>query len=269
MPSYAFKHGIIKRNFTEPLNHRMMKNKILLCGAKGRMGQAISKIAAEHGCEITAPIDQGDNPESRINDCDAVIDFSLADATLPMAKIASKAGKPMVIGTTGHEKSVKQEIIETMKSIPVVWAGNFSTGVNLLFYLTQQAARVLDAKSDYDPEVLEMHHRLKKDAPSGTADRLLEIIKDSRDANESDISHGRNGITGERKQQEIGSHAIRGGDIVGEHTVMFAGIGERIELTHRATDRVIFAAGALRASNWVINQSPGLYSMQDVLGLQG
>ena len=164
---------------------------------------------------------------------------------------------------------MKQEIIETMKSIPVVWAGNFSTGVNLLFYLTQQAARVLDAKSDYDPEVLEMHHRLKKDAPSGTADRLLEIIKDSRDANDSDISHGRNGITGERKQQEIGSHAIRGGDIVGEHTVMFAGIGERIELTHRATDRVIFAAGALRASNWVINQSPGLYSMQDVLGLQG
>ena len=246
----------------------MNKNKILLCGAKGRMGQAISKIV-EHGCEITAPIDQGDNPESKINDCDAVIDFSLADATLPMAKIAAKAGKPMVIGTTiGHEKSVKQEIIETMKSIPVVWAGNFSTGVNLLFYLTQQAARVLDAKSDYDPEVLEMHHRLKKDAPSGTADRLLEIIKDSRDANDSDISHGRNGITGERKQQEIGSHAIRGGDIV-ESIRLCSGIGERIELTHRATDRVIFAAGALRASNWVINQSPGLYSMQDVLGLQG
>ena len=114
-----------------------------------------------------------------------------------------------------------------------------------------------------------MHHRLKKDAPSGTADRLLEIIKDSRDAKDSNISHGRSGLPGERKQQEIGSHAIRGGDIVGEHTVMFAGIGERIELTHRATDRVIFAAGALRASNWVINKTPGLYSMQDVLGLQG
>jgi 4-hydroxy-tetrahydrodipicolinate reductase len=175
----------------------------------------------------------------------------------------------MVIGTTGHDKDLKQEIIDILAPIPVVWAGNFSTGVNLLFFLTQQAARVLDASSDFDPEVLEMHHRLKKDAPSGTADRLLEIIKDSRNAADADISHGRNGIPGERKNEEIGSHAIRGGDIVGEHTVMFAGTGERIELTHRATDRVIFAAGALKAANWVIQQPAGLYSMQDVLGLQG
>ena len=233
------------------------------------MGQAISRIAVDHNCEITAPVDQGDDPSEKINDCDVIIDFSLADATLPMAEIAAKSGKPMVIGTTGHDKDLKQTIIDILGPIPVVWAGNFSTGVNLLFFLTQQAARVLDASSDFDPEVLEMHHRLKKDAPSGTADRLLEIIKDSRNAADSDITHGRNGIPGERKSEEIGSHAIRGGDIVGEHTVMFAGTGERIELTHRATDRVIFAAGALKAANWVIQQPAGLYSMQDVLGLQG
>ena len=246
-----------------------MKNKILLCGSKGRMGQAIANIAADHNCEITVPIDQGDDPESGIVDCDVVIDFSLADATLEIARIAAATGKPMVIGTTGHDKSTKQEIVNILASTPVVWAGNFSSGVNLLFYLTQQASRVLDIDSGFDPEVMEMHHRMKKDAPSGTAERLLEIIKDSRKANDADVSHGRSGIPGERQGNEIGSHAIRGGDIVGEHTVMFAGIGERIELTHRATDRVIFAAGALRAANWVITQKPGLYSMQDVLGLQG
>ena len=233
------------------------------------MGQAISRIAVDHNCEITAPVDQGDDAAEKINDCDVIIDFSLADATLPMAEIAANSGKPMVIGTTGHDKDLKQKIIDILAPIPVVWAGNFSTGVNLLFFLTQQAARVLDASSDFDPEVLEMHHRLKKDAPSGTADRLLEIIKDSRNAADSDITHGRSGIPGERKNEEIGSHAIRGGDIVGEHTVMFAGTGERIELTHRATDRVIFAVGALKAANWVIQQPAGLYSMQDVLGLQG
>jgi 4-hydroxy-tetrahydrodipicolinate reductase len=125
----------------------------------------------------------------------------------------------------------------------------------------------LDLNSGFDPEVIEMHHRLKKDAPSGTADRLLEILKDSRNADDHDISHGREGMPGERKPSEIGSHALRGGDVVGEHTVMFAGIGERIELTHRATDRIIFAAGALKAAKWVIKQPPKLYSMQDVLGL--
>lgn len=233
------------------------------------MGEAISAIASKYDCEITAPIDQGDDPSAQISNCDVVIDFSLANATLAMAEIARHAQKPVVIGTTGHDKNLKQKIIETLSPLPVVWAGNFSTGVNVLFYLTQQISRVLDSQSDFDPEVMEMHHRLKKDAPSGTAERLLEIIKNSRNAEDEDISHGRCGIPGARKEQEIGSHAIRGGDIVGEHTVMFAGIGERIELTHRATDRVIFASGALRAAKWIRNQDPGLYSMQDVLGLQG
>ena len=245
-----------------------MSLKILLSGAKGRMGQAISSIADDHGCRISHPVDLGDDPTGFISDCDLVIDFSLRDATRPLAELAGEHGKPMVIGTTGHDTDDREAIEKTASKIPMVWAGNFSTGVNLLFYLTQQAARVLDARTGFDPEVIEMHHRLKQDAPSGTADRLLEILKDSRKLGEDDVSHGRSGMVGERKDEEIGSHALRGGDVVGEHTVMFAGIGERIELTHRATDRVIFAAGALKAAKWVANQPAGLYSMQDVLGLQ-
>lgn len=232
------------------------------------MGQAICSIADDHGCEITHPVDLGDDPSESIINCDLVIDFSLRDATRPLAELAGEHGKPMVIGTTGHDTDDHKAIEKIASEIPMVWAGNFSTGVNLLFYLTQQAARVLDAKSGFDPEVIEMHHRLKKDAPSGTADRLLEILKESRKLGKDEISHGRSGMVGERKDGEIGSHALRGGDVVGEHTVMFAGMGERIELTHRATDRTIFAAGALKAATWVINQEPGLYSMQDVLGLQ-
>tara|TARA_B100001057_G_scaffold435984_1_gene466697 strand:+ start:1019 stop:1759 length:741 start_codon:yes stop_codon:yes gene_type:complete len=245
-----------------------MSLKILLSGAKGRMGQAIRSIAGECGCEITHPVDLGDDPTEWIAECELVIDFSLRDATRPLAELAAKNGKPMVIGTTGHDPADREAIEKTASIIPMVWAGNFSTGVNLLFYLTQQASRVLDANSGFDPEVIEMHHRLKKDSPSGTADRLLEILKDSRKLSEKQVSHGRSGMVGERKDDEIGSHALRGGDVVGEHTVMFAGIGERIELTHRATDRVIFAAGALKAAKWVVGQPPGLYSMQDVLGLQ-
>jgi len=231
------------------------------------MGKAISSIAGEHDCEISFPVDVGDNPAGGIDSCDVVIDFSLREATLPLAKLSAQAGKPMVIGTTGHQADEKNEIEALSKQIPMVWAGNFSTGVNLLFYLTEQAARVLDSRSNFDAEVIEMHHRLKKDAPSGTADRLLEILKSSRNLTDSQIAHGRDGIVGERPADEIGSHALRGGDVVGDHTVMFAGMGERIELTHRATDRKIFAAGALKAAKWVFGQPPSLYSMQDVLGL--
>ena len=244
-----------------------MSLKILLSGAGGRMGKAISLIAGEYDCVISHPVDLGDDPANGIHSCDVVIDFSLREATLPLAKLSAQAGKPMVIGTTGHHTDEKVEIEALSRHVPIVWAGNFSTGVNLLFYLTQQAARVLDSNSDFDAEVIEMHHRLKKDSPSGTADRLLEILKSSRGLNDSQIAHGRDGLVGERPADEIGSHALRGGDVVGDHTVMFAGIGERIELTHRATDRKIFAAGALKAAKWVFGQSPCLYSMQDVLGL--
>ena len=244
-----------------------MSLKILLCGAGGRMGHAITSIAEDHGCSISYPVDIGDDASAGIDFCDVVIDFSLRQATLPLARLSAESGKAMVIGTTGHDLVEKKEIESLASKIPMVWAGNFSTGVNLLFYLTQQAAKVLDSGSDFDVEVIEMHHRLKKDAPSGTADRLLEILKSSRDLSDDQVAHGRNGMVGERPVNEIGSHALRGGDVVGDHTVMFAGIGERIELTHRATDRKIFAAGALRAAKWVCGQSPSLYSMQDVLGL--
>ena len=138
--------------------------------------------------------------------------------------------------------------------------------MNLLFALTRRAAAVLG--SDYDAEVVEMHHRFKKDAPSGTAARLLEIILEERKLNPDALRHGRQGITGERKPTEIGIHALRGGDVVGDHTVMFATLGERIELTHKAGDRAIFAQGALRAAQWVVTQPPGVYDMQDVLGLK-
>ncbi len=244
-----------------------MNLNILLSGAGGRMGRAITEISGDFNCHIAHAVDLGDDPETGIGQCDVVIDFSLQEATLPLSKLSAEYGKPMVIGTTGHQADEKEKIESFSSTIPIVWAGNFSTGVNLLFYLTQIAARVLDAKSDFDPEVIEMHHRLKKDAPSGTADRLLEILKKSRELTDAQVAHGRNGLVGERPIQEIGSHALRGGDVVGDHTVLFAGIGERIELTHRATDRKIFAAGALRAAKWVVDQSPGLFSMQDVLGL--
>ncbi len=240
---------------------------ILLNGASGRMGQAISSISPDHGCNISFPIDLGDDPAKGIDQCDVVIDFSLREATLPLARICAQSAKPMVIGTTGHDPSEKEEILQATSGIPVVWAGNFSTGVNLLFYLTEQAARVLDSSSSFDAEVVEMHHKLKKDAPSGTADRLLEILKHARGLTDKQIAHGRSGLPGERPVDEVGSHALRGGDVVGDHTVYFAGIGERIELTHRATDRKIFAAGALRAAKWIIGKPCGLYSMQDVLGL--
>ena len=147
----------------------------------------------------------------------------------------------------------------------MVWAGNYSVGVNLLFALTRRASAVLG--SDYDAEVVEMHHRFKKDAPSGTAARLLEIILEERKLTAEALRHGREGITGERTSTEVGIHALRGGDVVGDHTVLFAALGERLELTHKASDRGIFARGALRAASWVVTQKSGAYDMQDVLGL--
>ena len=149
----------------------------------------------------------------------------------------------------------------------MVWASNFSTGVNTLFWLTRKAAEILGP--DFDLEVVEMHHRLKKDAPSGTAKTLAEILADVRKLQLAEAArHGRDGIVGERTPGEIGIHAIRGGDVVGDHTVIFANTGERVELTHKASSRDTFANGALRAAQWVVKQKPGLYDMQDVLGLK-
>jgi 4-hydroxy-tetrahydrodipicolinate reductase len=239
---------------------------ILLNGAKGRMGRAITTAAAELGIVIGAATDAGDDPAAGLARGDVMIDFSSPPATGRLLELAAAQHKPIVIGTTGHTAGEKKELLALAARVPCVWAGNFSVGVNLLFALTQEAARVLD--SDYDAEVIEMHHRFKKDAPSGTAARLLEIILEERKLTATALRHGRSGLTGERPPGEVGVHSLRGGDVVGDHTVVFAALGERLELTHKASDRAIFARGALRAAQWVVKQPAGVYDMQDVLGLK-
>ncbi len=243
-----------------------MALKILLNGSKGRMGQTIAGLAGEMNAVISAAIDTGDDASKHIAGCDVIIDFSTHQATGALLKLAAKHHKPIVIGTTGHGADEKKKLLALAAKVPCVWAGNFSVGVNLLFALTRRAAAVLGA--DYDTEVIEMHHRFKKDAPSGTAARLLEIILEERKLTAKALRHGRSGITGERSPNEVGVHALRGGDVVGDHTVLFAALGERLELTHKAGDRGIFARGAIRAAHWVAQQKPGVYDMQDVLGLK-
>ena len=243
-----------------------MSLSILLNGAKGRVGQVIAAAAKDAGLTISAALDIGDNPAAHIDACDVVIDFSFHTATRSMIELAVAHQKPLVIGTTGHRAEEKARLLALAAKVPCVWAGNFSVGVNLLFALTRRAAQVLGA--DYDAEVVEMHHRFKQDAPSGTAGRLLEIILEERKLTATALRHGRQGITGERSSTEVGIHSLRGGDVVGDHTVMFAALGERVELTHKASDRVIFARGALRAAQWIVHQKPGVYDMQDVLGLK-
>jgi 4-hydroxy-tetrahydrodipicolinate reductase len=241
---------------------------ILLHGARGRMGQAVTAAAGELGVRVVAAVDIGDDPaaELKARACDVIVDFSAPTATAALLQLAVAHRKPVVIGTTGHPAEEKAQLRALAARVPCVWTGNFSVGVNLLFSLTQKAARVLGA--GYDAEVIEMHHRFKKDAPSGTATRLLEIILQERRLTAAALRHGRQGLTGERPAGEVGIHAVRGGDVVGDHTVIFAGLGERVELVHKASDRAIFARGALRAAQWVVAQPPGVYDMQDVLGLK-
>lgn len=230
------------------------------------MGEALRKAADEKGHTIVAGIDIGDCAEDFIEGVDLAIDFSHHSATKELAVCAGKYGVPIVIGTTGHSEEEKTAILESLKSVPIAWAGNYSLGVNLLFYLTQKASEILP--NNYDVEVTEMHHRFKKDAPSGTAENLIERIKTASTRSDHKLIHGREGIIGERTEREIGVHSLRGGDVVGDHTVMFSTPGERLELTHKASDRMIFAKGAIHAGEWLINQKPGLYNMQDVLGLK-
>jgi len=243
-----------------------MALQILLNGAKGRMGQTIASVAPSMGAVIRAGVDAGDDPTAHLAGCEVIIDFSSHQATGKMLELAVARKIPIVIGTTGHGAEEKQRLLALAAQVPCVWAGNFSVGVNLLFALTRRAAQVLGA--DYDAELVEMHHRFKKDAPSGTAARLLEIILEERKLTAQALKHGRSGITGERQPTEVGVHALRGGDVVGDHTVIFAALGERLELTHKASDRGIFARGAIRAAQWVVHQPAGVYDMQDVLGLK-
>ncbi len=242
-----------------------MSLKILLNGCQGRMGQAIIAAAPEAGAEIVHACDQGDEPAGGIADCDAVIDFSFHGVTPRIAALAAQGGKPLVIGTTGHTEEERTVILEYTKSIPIVWAGNYSVGVNTLFWLVKKAAAILGP--DYNTEIVEMHHRHKLDAPSGTAERLIEVVREARELSADQVRHGRSGEVGARPQDEIGVHALRGGSVVGEHEVIFAGEGEKVTLAHSAGDRKIFAIGALRAAHWAVSQQPGLYRMEDVLGL--
>lgn len=232
------------------------------------MGQALI-ACAKRMPEVTvvAEVDQGGDLAKVMAAGDVAIDFSSHSATLEAARLCAQYHKALVIGTTGHGEAEAGEIRALAKVIPMVWASNFSTGVNTLFWLTRKAAEILGP--DFDLEVVEMHHRLKKDAPSGTAKSLAQILAEVRKVQLSEAArHGRVGLVGERTAGEIGVHAIRGGDVVGDHTVIFANVGERVELTHKASSRDTFANGALRAAVWLVGQAPGLYDMQDVLGLK-
>ncbi len=242
--------------------------RILINGCKGRMGQAVMAGATNNpALEIGAAIDAGDDFAAALPRCQVVVDFS-HHSTLEfiLARCVEKQ-KPLVIGTTGHSDVQLATIQHAAQQIPIVHAPNFSVGVNTLFWLARKAAEILGPS--FDLEVVEMHHRLKKDAPSGTAKKLAEILAEVRQLSyKDDARHGRQGNVGERTDTEIGMHALRGGDVVGDHTVVFAAPGERVELTHKASSRDTFAQGSLRAALWLRDQPSGLYDMQDVLGLK-
>ncbi len=245
-----------------------MSLRVIINGARGRMGQALIECAKAHAnLEVCATLDEGDDLADSLNHADAVIDFTHATATPGIAEACAAAGKALIIGTTGHDDAQREAIEACATRIPIVFAPNFSVGVNTLFWLTQRACEILGP--EFDLEVVEMHHRHKKDAPSGTARRLAEILAETRELDYAkDVRHGREGMVGARTTAEIGMHSLRGGDVVGDHTVSFSNDGERVELTHRASSRDTFANGALRAATWAVGQPARLYDMQDVLGLR-
>ena len=232
------------------------------------MGQAVIEAARQAGVNVAATHDAGEDLSSAMAKATVVIDFTIHSFTKNVLGEALKYGTRLVIGTTGHSDEERAAIYEAAKSIPIVYAPNFSIGVNTLFWLTRHAARIL-GNDHFDIEVTEMHHRHKIDAPSGTARRLLEILNEETNTSyNDDIVHGRFGLTGARPGKEIGMHTLRGGDVVGDHTVIFAADGERVELTHKASSRLTFASGAVKAAQWLSTQPAGLYDMQDVLGLK-
>jgi 4-hydroxy-tetrahydrodipicolinate reductase len=261
--------------------------RIGISGALGRMGKTIAGLALEdkeiqvvlaleHPQHKDLNQDYGillhqkpmnvfltSNRES-IKDVDVLIDFTQPENTIEVLKVCEFYKKSIVIGTTGFTKEQFDLIQQYKEKIPVLISPNMSLGVNVLFFLVQQAAKLL---REFEVEITEIHHSKKKDAPSGTAIRLKDIVLQMYGFKENDVIYGRKGIVGERPKNEIGVHAIRGGDVVGEHTVYFFSEGERIEITHKATSRNIFARGALVAAKWLVHQKPGLYSMNDVLGI--
>lgn len=246
----------------------MSQIRILVTGAKGRMGQAVlAAVNANSATAVGAAIDVGDSLEEALAQSDIVIDFTAHQFSPVLVAACVAAKKPLVMGTTGHTAEELEQIRAASVEIPFVHAPNFSVGVNTLFWLTRQAVRILG--EPFDLEVVEMHHRHKTDSPSGTARRLVEILCEETEVSyDTDTRHGRFGDVGARSKKEIGVHALRGGDVVGDHTVVFANTGERVELTHKASSRDTFASGSVRAAVWLAQQSAGLYDMQDVLGLK-
>ncbi len=245
----------------------MSDPQLLITGCKGRMGQAIIRAAEAQGITIAATIDEGDALTPALAKADTVIDFTSHHFTGELLAACLKQNKSLVIGTTGHTNEQLTAIREASRTLPIVFASNYSVGVNTLFWLTRKACELLGP--DFDLEVVEMHHRMKKDSPSGTARTLVEILADVRNLEyDKDCRHGRFGDVGARTPKEIGVHALRGGDVVGDHTVVFANVGERVELTHKASSRDTFANGSVRAARWLVGKPAGLYNMQDVLGLK-
>jgi 4-hydroxy-tetrahydrodipicolinate reductase len=242
--------------------------RVIIAGAKGRMGQALLQCAQNiPAITVAGQIEIGEDLLKVIDDADVLIDFTFHESSAGLARICASRQKAMVIGTTGHTDVEQKELRGVGAQIPMVWTSNFSTGVNVLFWLTRKTAEILGP--DYDLEIVEMHHRFKKDAPSGTAKTLAQILADARRRQlDKSLRHGRQGLVGERTAVEIGMHSIRGGDVVGDHTVIFAALGERVELTHKASSREAFASGALRAAQWVVGKKAGIYDMQDVLELR-
>ena len=265
--------------------------RIAINGAAGRMGRTLIEACAQHpeltlGAAIELPgsawigMDTGallgggesgilisDSLEQAIDAFDVLVDFTRPEPSLISLELCRVHNKKMVIGTTGFSESEKKKIQEAAGSIGIVFAPNMSVGVNLCLKLLDMAARVLG--DDVDIEIIEAHHRHKVDAPSGTALRMGEVVAAALDRDLAEHAvYGREGSTGERKRKTIGFETIRAGDIVGEHTVMFADIGERIEITHKASSRMTFAKGAMRAAAWIASRNKGLYDMQDVLQLK-
>lgn len=265
--------------------------RIAVIGAAGRMGKNLIEAVQRNekttlGAAIVEPssslkgIDAGELAglgkigialdtalENQLANFDVLIDFTNPTVTLHNIKLCQEASKGIIIGTTGFSVEQKQQIEDAAKHIPIVFSANFSVGINLCFKLLDLAATVLG--DEVDIEVLEAHHRNKVDAPSGTALRMGEVVAEALGRNLKEVAmYGREGHTGARNRETIGFATVRAGDIIGDHTVLFAGEGERVEITHKASSRVIYANGAIRAALWLQNHSTGLYDMQDVLGLR-
>jgi 4-hydroxy-tetrahydrodipicolinate reductase len=253
--------------------------RVAVAGSSGRMGRSlVDEVLKDGELTLAAALDIASGPAiggvsitvdvgSAVASADVLIDFTRPAGTLVHLEACARLGKAMVIGTTGFSEAEKQRIARAAATIPIAMAPNFAVGVNVIFKLAEIAARALG--DGYDVEITEAHHRHKVDAPSGTALRLGEIVAAALGRDLAQVAvHGREGDTGERPAQAIGFHAIRGGDIVGEHTVLFAGTGERVEVTVRSASRATYAIGALRAAKFLKGRRSGLYDMQDVLGLR-